>query len=200
MKKSIGFEGFNLSANLLEAVEKKGFEEPTPIQKEIIPRLLKNEKGYVGGGAVVYQLLVLAGKADFTHEDWMEYVKYLEEAMATVPDDLSYPSTLDTLKLIKKHKGIPVLAHPYQEEEEYCIPLPVVDELISKGIQGIEIMGSMNPSDHPYVQEIKNKARAHKLIMTGGSDTHNINKRCEMGQGTFEYNGELLKLKKNINS
>ena len=48
MKKSIGFEGFNLSANLLEAVEKKGFEEPTPIQKEIIPRLLKNEKDLVG--------------------------------------------------------------------------------------------------------------------------------------------------------
>jgi len=48
LKKSIGFEGFNLSANLLEAVEKKGFEEPTPIQKEIIPRLLKNEKDLVG--------------------------------------------------------------------------------------------------------------------------------------------------------
>ncbi|MCK5050927.1 MAG: DEAD/DEAH box helicase, partial [Candidatus Cloacimonetes bacterium] len=42
------FENLGLSEKSLLAISKKGFEEPSPIQKLTIPILLKNEKDIVG--------------------------------------------------------------------------------------------------------------------------------------------------------
>jgi ATP-dependent RNA helicase DeaD len=43
-----GFETLGLSQNTLNAVAKKGFEEPTPIQAKIIPLLLTGDRDLVG--------------------------------------------------------------------------------------------------------------------------------------------------------
>lgn len=42
------FEDFNLSEELLEALNKKGFEEPSEIQKLVIPELLKEKTHLIG--------------------------------------------------------------------------------------------------------------------------------------------------------
>ncbi|MCD6176768.1 MAG: DEAD/DEAH box helicase, partial [Candidatus Cloacimonetes bacterium] len=42
------FENLGLSEQSLLAISKKGFEEPSPIQRLTIPLLLKNEKDIVG--------------------------------------------------------------------------------------------------------------------------------------------------------
>ncbi|MCK4643502.1 DEAD/DEAH box helicase [bacterium] len=42
------FEALGLDERSLMALDKKGFEEPTPIQKEVIPILLKNEVDVIG--------------------------------------------------------------------------------------------------------------------------------------------------------
>ncbi len=48
MEKLAKFIELGLSQDTLEALERKGFEEPTPIQQKIIPRLLAENKDLVG--------------------------------------------------------------------------------------------------------------------------------------------------------
>lgn len=48
MEKMIKFKELGLSEGILKALEKKGFEEPTPIQAETIPLLLKGSKDIIG--------------------------------------------------------------------------------------------------------------------------------------------------------
>lgn len=48
MKKLDTFRALGLSENTLQALEKKGFEEPTPIQQKTIPILLKGEVDIIG--------------------------------------------------------------------------------------------------------------------------------------------------------
>ena len=43
-----GFRALGLSEEVLIALEKKGFEQPTPIQEQTIPLLLNGEKDIVG--------------------------------------------------------------------------------------------------------------------------------------------------------
>ena len=42
------FKKLGISQNILAALRKKGFEEPTPIQEKIIPLLLKEDRDIVG--------------------------------------------------------------------------------------------------------------------------------------------------------
>jgi len=42
------FEELGLSENILKALKKKGFEEPTPIQERVIPLLLTEQIDVVG--------------------------------------------------------------------------------------------------------------------------------------------------------
>ncbi len=44
----LGFNDLGLSERSLKSIEKKGFEEPTPIQKQAIPIILKSEDDIVG--------------------------------------------------------------------------------------------------------------------------------------------------------
>lgn len=48
MEKLARFAELGISENILQALKKKGFEEPTPIQVEIIPLILNSEKDLVG--------------------------------------------------------------------------------------------------------------------------------------------------------
>ena len=48
MQQNHSFDELGLSENLLKSVKKKGFEEPTPIQAQVIPTLMKSEKDVVG--------------------------------------------------------------------------------------------------------------------------------------------------------
>jgi len=43
-----GFKKLGISDNIRVALAKKGFEEPTPIQKKVIPLLLRSKKGLIG--------------------------------------------------------------------------------------------------------------------------------------------------------
>lgn len=48
MEKLIEFKKMGLSEPTLKALKRKGFEEPTPIQKEVIPFLLQQDKDLIG--------------------------------------------------------------------------------------------------------------------------------------------------------
>ncbi|MEO1257676.1 MAG: DEAD/DEAH box helicase [Bacteroidota bacterium] len=48
MTDQVTFEDLGLSEDILEALTKKGFKEPTPVQAQTIPLLLKGEKDIIG--------------------------------------------------------------------------------------------------------------------------------------------------------
>lgn len=63
--------------------------------------------------------------------------------------------------------GIPVLAHPGRLKD-----YNVVDELVECGLRGLEVF---YPTHEPMqIQYFRDKARKFGLVMTGGSDFHDI--------------------------
>jgi ATP-dependent RNA helicase DeaD len=50
-EKSLSFSEFGLSQQMLNALEKKGFETPSPIQEQVIPLLLNGDQNIIGQAA-----------------------------------------------------------------------------------------------------------------------------------------------------
>lgn len=85
------------------------------------------------------------------------------------PDNIlvntTYTSPQETLEAIHEAGGIAVLAHPgfYDNFE-------LLDELIELGLDGVEVWHPENTAEQQ--EYLKNLAKKHKLLMTGGSDFH----------------------------
>lgn len=78
-----------------------------------------------------------------------------------------YPDPFEILEAIHEAEGIAVLAHPGQYDS-----FELLDELIEAGLDGVEVWHPKNSSEQ--VEYLKNKAKEHKLLMTGGSDFHGM--------------------------
>lgn len=79
--------------------------------------------------------------------------------------DISYVDARDAVEAVKQAGGVPVLAHPGQQDNYY-----LVKELASRGLMGIEYSHpSHNAIDRERVRALACKC---KLICTGGSDYH----------------------------
>jgi 3',5'-nucleoside bisphosphate phosphatase len=75
------------------------------------------------------------------------------------------PEAAEAVKLIREAGGVPVVAHAALDKLD-----PFLDELVEKGIAGIEVW---HP-DHDAAARARYEeyARAKGLVMTGGSDYH----------------------------
>jgi predicted metal-dependent phosphoesterase TrpH len=63
--------------------------------------------------------------------------------------------------------GVPVLAHPGRLKD-----YSIIDELVEHGLQGLEVF---YPTHEPMqIQYFRDQARRLNLVMTGGSDFHDI--------------------------
>lgn len=92
--------------------------------------------------------------------------------------------------------GIAILAHPREIEEDYNVDIEkLIQELIKIGLDGIEIYNSIHTIED--VKRYKKLVEKYKLLATGGSDFHGINKpERKLGFTTTE----CIKIKKqNIN-
>lgn len=89
----------------------------------------------------------------------------------------------EAIELIKRCGGIPVLAHPSLILiENYEEPEKVLDNIVFKGIQGLEIYHVANERNK-YVDFLKVYAKKRGLIETGGSDFHGMkNKNTYIGE------------------
>ncbi len=77
----------------------------------------------------------------------------------------------DACRLIREAGGLPVLAHPGLLEEKHPAFLPrLVHHLLDLGLAGIEAYYSRHTPDQ--VARYRALARAHRLLVTGGSDFH----------------------------
>ncbi len=79
----------------------------------------------------------------------------------------NYITPEQAIDVIRDSGGLPVLAHPGRLKDE-----AVIDELIEHGLRGLEVFyPTHNPSQTAQFRE---KARRHGLVMTAGSDFHDI--------------------------
>jgi predicted metal-dependent phosphoesterase TrpH len=79
----------------------------------------------------------------------------------------NYITPARAIDVIRDGGGIPVLAHPGRLKDE-----SIVDELIEHGLAGLEVF---YPSHTPaQTAHFRDKAARHGLIMTAGSDFHDI--------------------------
>lgn len=71
------------------------------------------------------------------------------------------------IEVILASGGVPVLAHPGRLKD-----YNVIDELVEHGLQGLEVF---YPTHEPMqVQYFRDRARRFNLVMTAGSDFHDI--------------------------
>lgn len=71
------------------------------------------------------------------------------------------------IAVILESGGVPVLAHPGRLKD-----YGVIDELVECGLQGLEVF---YPTHEPMqIQYFRDQARRFDLVMTGGSDFHDI--------------------------
>lgn len=112
-----GFEKLGLSDNLLKALTKKGFTEPTPIQKKIIPMLLTEERDIIGqastgtGKTAAFGLPII--------ERISEDVKNVQALILTPTRELALQVSdeINSLKGSKRIRVLPVYGgQPYDRQ------------------------------------------------------------------------------------
>ncbi len=101
---------------------------------------------------------------------------FVPQALLTVPE---------TVRLIRGHGGVAVLAHPYRIVEDASIPA-----LVEAGIQGLEVYHSDH--DSSTTGHYRELARRYGLLETGGSDCHGDRKSRGPLIGTVPVPASLL--------
>ena len=103
------------------------------------------EKGYVDSVEEAFDRFLSVGKPGYIPRDKM--------------------SPFEAIDLIKKHSGIPVLAHPGLLEHQL-----VIDSLLDHGLLGIEVYHISHTAEQ--IAHYTQLAKDRKLLFTGGSDSH----------------------------
>lgn len=128
---------------------------------------------YAEGGTGVYKQHIMHALLDKGYTDRI-YGKLYKElfyrgdadhppGVAYVP--ITYIDAFDAIKMIKKAKGIPVIAHPGQFNN-----FDAVSEWVEAGLEGIEVKHPLHNAEHEA--KALDLSRRFQLFTTGGSDFH----------------------------
>lgn len=140
--------GVNISYNEVLKSAKGGIVTRAHIARQII------NKGYALSNNEVFDRYIGKGKAAYVERKVMSWQ--------------------DTLALITKAGGLPVLAHPLLYKLSYKRLEMIVSDLTDYGLKAIEVYYSTHsPSEVKYVKEL---ALKNGLKLSGGSDFHGANK------------------------
>lgn len=91
-------------------------------------------------------------------------------------------SPADSIAAIRAAGGVPVLAHPFTLQLNRRALRLCVKELVSQGLEGIEVHYSEHSAERK--SHYDSLVRAFDLVATGGSDFHGaLNPDIEMGRG-----------------
>jgi len=141
-------------------------EKLNGLKIKILPETIFNMVGSdtALGRPHVAQALINAGFVNSMREAFIEYIGY--ECPAYVPKE---KMTLDqAIKLIHNADGIAILAHPGLYKNDY-----ILEEIVTYPIDGIELYHSSNGKN--MMSGILNIVEKFDLIVTGGSDFHQLN-------------------------
>lgn len=153
----------NRNAKMLEKMDKLGF-------KITMEELITEAGSDLVGRPHFANLMLRKGYVASYQEAFDQYLKkgaplYLDKKRFD-PDK--------AIELIHKAGGIAVMAHPYQTKLEGEALENLVKELVSYGLDGIEVFYSQHTPEQ--VQHYKEFATKFDLIATAGSDFHGANK------------------------
>lgn len=98
----------------------------------------------------------------------------------------------EAVRVINKYGGVSVLAHPYRYIEDGDIRV-LIESL--KGLKGIEVYYPLHSEE--IKSELINIAKDYNLIMTGGSDFHNMHSGNPIGSGRYtmdDYTANVLNI------
>lgn len=102
---------------------------------------------------------------------------------------IEYISLSEAIKMIKNNGGIAIIAHPGNNLKNN---LNIIDDLISEGIDGIEVFSSYHSKE--TIDFFYNKAIENKLLITCGTDFHGKNKpNIEIGKFQYKIDKYLSK-------
>ncbi|MFM8842666.1 MAG: PHP domain-containing protein [Actinomycetota bacterium] len=92
------------------------------------------------------------------------------------------PSPSDAINLIKQAGGVAVIAHPLASQRGRTIRMEVLDDLISAGLDGIEVHHRDHSEDEKT--QLLRLAIEKELIVTGSSDYHGTGKQNQLAEFT----------------
>ncbi len=141
---------------MIEKLNDLGIE----ITLEEVEQKQTHQEGNVGRPHIA-EVLMEKGVVASLDEAFDEYLGREGKAFVNPPRI----SPAEGVRLIKRFRGVPVLAHPglYKDDVLIC-------DLIREGIKGIEVF---HPDHSPLeVKKYQQMAAQLNLIMTGGSDYH----------------------------
>lgn len=118
------------------------------------------------------KVLIAKGYVSNTQE---AFDKYLAET-AAAGVEREECSLFEGVRMVRDNGGTPVLAHPYRlpgARDEHAFSA-LLEQLIEEGLQGIEVFYTEHaPEDREFYLRM---AERYRLIPTGGSDYHGVNK------------------------
>jgi len=90
------------------------------------------------------------------------------------------PSPHSAVRAIREAGGVSVLAHPGSVTRDDDLPLALLDSLVEEGLDGIEV----DHREHgaAEAERLREFARSHDLLITGGSDFHGTGKPNRLGE------------------
>ncbi len=92
------------------------------------------------------------------------------------------PSPTTAIQLIKEAGGVAVIAHPLASQRGRTIRIDLLDELISAGLDGIEVHHKDHSEDEKA--QLLRLANDKELIITGSSDYHGTGKQNQLAEFT----------------
>ncbi len=140
--------------------------------------VLVKVKGGIVGRPHLAAVLCQKGFCSTFEEAFSRYIGYDRPAYV---GRMPFPPE-KAISVIREAEGVPVLAHPGLSEEDALIP-----SLVRAGLQGIEVYHPEH--DEASINRYLHFARAHHLLITGGSDFHgeNIGSARAVGAVTLDY-------------
>ena len=90
------------------------------------------------------------------------------------------PSPLAAVHAIREAGGVSIVAHPGSVTRDDDLPLALLDAMVEAGLDGIEV----DHREHGEAEtaQLRDYARHHDLLITGGSDFHGSGKPNLLGE------------------
>lgn len=158
---------FGFAVTMSEA-EKEHFKKDAPIHTMHVVRVFARKLGMGVGEA--YLAFFDKGKPAYS--------------------DLCRPTATDAVNVIHACGGIAVLAHPGRIAKPSDEREKLMERLVSEGLDGIECVYTTHTAQE--TEYFTRFARAHSLLVTGGSDMHVENGKRTMGKPDFYPEEKLL--------
>lgn len=90
------------------------------------------------------------------------------------------PAPAVAVRAILDAGGVPILAHPGSATRDGSLPLDLLESMVDAGLAGVEV--DHREHTEPVRARLRDFARVHDLLTTGGSDYHGAGKPNRLGE------------------